>query len=299
MNLSTFCKMNIIALLLLSLGAPLSARSKTAKSCAKKLKYARYYYDNLKFNETEESLKDLAQDKTCSKTQQASGWRLLGMTRVVLNDEAGAKQAFTHLLQLDSNAQLDPGLSPKMTRFFTKTKSEFIESWQVAFKTTPRFSWCKPIGLETARKKNASRRLCLQATLVKAATAPRMIPVLFSRQDPRQAFAMTTVQNLADGRLDASIPVLSGTHEDLSLEYFLRVDGLHVHNVAQAGSEQEPLTWHWKAPKEQKNWLKDYRVWLAVGGTAGLVSVAVLTSVAMTSAPQSAESSLGTFSLGQ
>ena len=90
-------------------------------------------YERANFDEAVEALEEFLAQPDLALDVQIEAMQHLAFSHIGLNDDEAAREAFTEILDLNSDYQLPKGLSPKIGAVFQAA----FEAWQAAQPPTP------------------------------------------------------------------------------------------------------------------------------------------------------------------
>jgi hypothetical protein len=99
---------------------------------------AKKLYKRLKYVDVPARLEKALAHPGNTREQLCEIYELMGMTYLVLEDEKAAKRAFRKLLSIDPDYRLNPGISPKILRFFSAVKKRYKPPPRVVFRGKPK-----------------------------------------------------------------------------------------------------------------------------------------------------------------
>jgi hypothetical protein len=243
---------------LLALGAP-PALADT--SVEKRLAKGRALFGELEYRKTVRELDPVRTDQRATRAQRLEALELIGLSHLILGQEARAKEAFEDLLAIDPGHQLrhDDG-SPKIREFYAAIRKEYV----------PGFDDDAVVDLQHAAPSGATagRKLEVEVEAKKGAYQAKEV-ILFWRRQGVLAFDKVGMRELEPGRWRAKFS-LPGATTRYRIEYYLEARGVAGGSVGRVGGPEVPLAMDVSAGAGRTPW---YRRWYVIAGGAAALGI--------------------------
>jgi tetratricopeptide (TPR) repeat protein len=229
-------------------------------------------YEALDFAKAAELLNQ-ALNESLTREEKIVAWRTLAFAYVALDKTVDARNAFTRLLKIDPNADLDKSVAPKVRALFEEARA------QVATGRAPAVEGVKLPTLDTTvspAHPAEGRAVTMKATV--AGGIGRSATVFYRTRGEQNYSEVRT--DGRDGHFEITVPG-SAVHAP-GLEYYVVALDERATAVARSGGIAEPLLVDVAAPKKPA--YKRAWVWGVVAG-AVVAAGAVATALALTLMP--------------
>lgn len=229
-------------------------------------------YEALEFEKAAQLLNQ-ALGESLTREEKIVAWRTLAFAYVALDKATDARNAFTRLLKIDPNADLDKSVAPKVRALFEEARAE------VATGRAPAVEGAKLPTLSTTI--SPAHPADGRAVTMKAEVAGGLgrSATLFYRTRGEQNYSEVKTEG-RDGHFELTVPG-SAVHAP-GFEYYVVALDERATAVARTGGIAEPVLVEVAPPKKPA--YKRAWVWGVVGGVV-LVGAAVATALALTLTP--------------
>ncbi len=206
-------------------------------------------------------LAPVPKDAAASRAQRLQALELIGLSHLILGEQARAKDAFEDLLAIDPGYQLrDDTGSPKIRDFFDKVKREYV----------PGFDAGAVADLEHAAPEGATagRRVEIEVRVGRGADQVKSLVLLARRRGVLAYKEEAGLRQVSPGRWHAQFQAPSST-ESYVLEYYLEARGIAGSAIGRVGGPENPLALSvsGRVPHATPWW----RRWYVIAGGAAVV----------------------------
>ncbi|HVV83765.1 MAG TPA: hypothetical protein VHE35_11905, partial [Kofleriaceae bacterium] len=273
----------LLAALLVSTGAPVAraddahgpdgrtrvAGPGPAQQLADRLARGESLYADQEYAAAIKALVPVTRDRDASRAQRVRAWEVIALARFILGDEAGARDAFERVLELDPGFELrDTSGSPRIRAFFDQIRREAV----------PDSGDAGAVDLDHAAPAaaTAGSRLELEVRVTRGAPLVREVAVDY-RPLGALAYREAAATRAGDDRWRIAI-ALPAARQPGTLEYYVVARGA-AGELARIASPDVPLTLA-VAPGGSTGRRPPWRRWYVVAGVAVLAvggTVAYLT----------------------
>ncbi len=220
------------------------------------------------------TLLPVTRDRAASRAQRVRAWEVIALARFIARDEAGARDAFERVLELDPGFELrDTSGSPRIRAFFDAVRRDVV----------PGTAWAGEVDLEHAAPAGATAgaRLELEIHATRGAALVREVTLAYR---PLGALAYREVAGRPLGGDRWQIAVrLPAARQPGTLEYYIVARGAGG-EVARIAAPDAPLTLAIAAggAAGRRAW---WNRWYVVAGVAAVAAGATAAVVVGIGAP--------------
>jgi tetratricopeptide (TPR) repeat protein len=225
-------------------------------------------YDALEFDRAVQLLKQ-ALNESLTREEKIITWRTLAFAYEALNKPDDARAAFTHLLKIDPNADLEKSVAPKVRAIFEEARAQVATGRGLPAETA-----ALPPLSTTVEPAHPSEGRAITITAVAQGGLGRSAALYYRTRGSDRYSEVKAAGH--DGRFELVVP--GSDVRAPSLEYYVTALDERSTAIARAGGITEPLAVDvagTKKPAYKRGW-----VWgVVVGGV--LVAGAVATVLAI------------------
>jgi len=204
------------------------------------------------------ALLPVTRDPAATRAQRVRAWELIALSRFILGDQPGARDAFERVLEADPGFQLrDESGSPRIRAFFDEVRAAVVPGAGGG------------VDLEHAapRAGTAGTRLEIEARATRGGDAVHELVVLH-RTLGALRYAETAARPAGETRWRAALR-LPASRRAYTIEYYLEARGPAGAVVARVGAPDQPLALRIAAGGERRRW---YGRWYVIAGAAALAA---------------------------
>ncbi len=214
----------------------------------------------------------VTRDAAATRAQRVRAWELIALSRYILRDLGGARDAFERVLEADPGFQLrDTSGSPTIRAFFDELRAEVLGAATAL------------VDLEHAapRAGTAGTRLELEIRATRGAASVTEVVVLH-REVGVLAYDTAPARALADGRWRATLR-LPPSRRPSTREYYVEARGVGGSVLARIAAPDAPLALEISPGSDDaRPW---YGRWYVIAGAAALAAGATGAVILATGGP--------------
>ncbi len=255
---------------------PAEAAPDAGARVRKRLKHARKLFDELEYRKAIRTVAPVTTDSAATRAQRLQAYELIGLSYLILGEEAAAREAFQDLLAIDPGYQLrDDTGSPKIRDFFDRVKREYV----------PGYDTNADAEIEHAAPRSAiaGRRVELEVTVKEGGALVKDVVAIY-RNRGVLAYTQSVHFRHLHKRLWRARFKLPASKEPFVLEYYVEARDISGRALGRVAGPETPLAIPVAAGGTGgRPW---YARWYVIaGGVAAAGLGAVLISTSGESAP--------------
>lgn len=228
----------------------------------KRIARGRALFRDLEYRRAIRELQPVPRDPAATRAQRARALELIGLSHLILGEEARAREAFEDLLAIDPGYQLrDDTGSPKIRDFFDRVKKEVV----------PGFDASAVAELEHAAPAGATggRAVEMEVTLRAGADKVTTVVVVYRQRGQLAWRDRVGMRRTAGGGYRARFTAPASARAYV-LEYYLEAQGPAGEALGRSGGPETPLSLRVAAGAAARPW---YTRWYVVGGGATVLGL--------------------------
>jgi hypothetical protein len=241
---------------------PAAAQPDASARVDKRIARGQTLFRDLEYRKAIRELQAVPVDPAATRAQRARAIELMGLSHLILGEEARARELFEDLLAIDPGYQLrDDTGSPKIRDFFDKVKAEMVPGFDAS--AVAELDHAAPAGATGGRAVELEARLSRGAEKVTSV-------VLVWRQRGQLAWRQRTpMRQLAGGKWRARFTAPASARAYV-LEYYLEAQGPAGEALGRAGGPETPLSLQVAGGSASSPW---YSRWYVIAGGAAAVGI--------------------------
>ena len=253
----------LVVVLALVVAAPSAARADdSGDRVEKRLRKGKALFDDLEYIAAVKMLGPVPRDAAATREQRLRALELIGLSYLILGDDAEARDAFEQLLAIDPGYQLrDDTGSPKIRNFFDEVKRAYV----------PGFDADAVAELEHAAPKSATagKRVEIEATATAGAEQVKEMIIAWRRRGVLD-YKEEQMRPVDDERWRARfVPPPDDTA--YTVDYYIEARNIAGGPIGRAGGPETPLSLAVSPGRSaRKIW---YKRWYVIAGGAALVGI--------------------------
>lgn len=237
-------------------------------------------FRDLEYRRAIRTVAPIVKDPAATRAQRLRALEVIGLSHLILGEEARAREAFQDLLAIDPGYQLrDDTGSPKIRNFFDQVKREYVPGFDA--EAVAELDLAAPTGATAGRRIEIDVRVARGAERVKSMRVYTRRRGVLSWPDPVE------FRRQPDGRWRARFDA-PASDESYALEYYVEARGVADQAVARIAGPETPLSLAvtGRVPRTTP-W---YRRWYTLAGGAAVVGIG--TALIITSGGSAEDGSL-------
>ncbi|HUH04178.1 MAG TPA: hypothetical protein VML75_19405 [Kofleriaceae bacterium] len=221
-------------------------------------------FGELEYRDCIRALAPVPKDSTATRAQRLRALELIGLSYLILGEEARAREAFEDLLAIDPGYQLrDDTGSPKIRDFFDAVKRAYVPGFDSEH--VSELAHSAPVGAV------AGRAVEVVVEVSRGADHVKSMVMLVRRRGVLGYSKPIELRRLADARWRARFDA-PASEDAYVLEYYVEARNIAGGGVGRVGGPETPLALTVAAGHQpQRPWYQ--RRWYVIAGGAALVGI--------------------------
>lgn len=257
------------------------AQSSGSDRVAQRLARGLELFAELEYRDCIRELAPVPADSRATRAQRLRALELIGLSHLILGQEARARDAFEDLLAIDPGYQLrDDTGSPKIRDFFDAVKRAYVPGFDAEH--VSELAHSAPVGAV------AGRAVEVVVDVSRGADHVKSMVILVRRRGVLGYGTPIELRRLADARWRARFDA-PASEDAYVLEYYVEARNIAGGAVGRVGGPETPLALTVAAGHQrQRPWYQ--RRWYVIAGGAALVGIG--TALIVTSSGDAADGTL-------